>query len=115
MQLLPSALSNLCSDSDWIYGSYISLCSGMPKHHKVVSITTGRKKLAQRLRNMNKFPLPPRDAGCIIECSRSGIRIDLLVRPLNITPTLPPPQTAAVRPAKPIPIRGPSAASDHGH
>ena len=38
MQLLPSAPRNLCSDSDWIYGSYIGLCSGMPKHPKVFSM-----------------------------------------------------------------------------
>jgi hypothetical protein len=110
---MKTVTGNTCvRHSNWIYASHISLCSDMPKHPKVVSITTGREKLAQRSPNVTNLPLHPGDLISRIECRRSASGIELRIRSL-LTPILCPPTKAARKPLRPIPIRGPITEHDH--
>jgi hypothetical protein len=97
---------------DWHCAPYISLCSGMPKYAKVVSITTGREKLTQRLPRVIKLPSQPGEITRIIECWQSPMRIDLVVRNGPIMPALALPKTR--KPVQPIPIRQRGTAHEDG-
>jgi hypothetical protein len=84
----------------------------MPKHPKVVSITTGRAESAQHLPRVLHLPSRPGEISRRIELWRSPARIDLVVRTGPITPVLHLPKTAARKPVQPIPIRQPSTSDD---